>query len=69
MPIPLPPVTLYCPICGWCRTVILRSDVLRPGIDWLERCPQCASQPLQQRPATTAEIIKAKVKHLFSDRP
>lgn len=69
MPIPPPPLTFHCPICGWCRTVIPRSDALLPGIDWFERCPQCASQPLQQRPATAADILKAKLQHLFDIRP
>jgi len=68
MPIPPPPFTLRCPDCGWSRTVIPRSDALFKGIDWFECCPQCQA-PLQQRPATTGEILKAKLQRLFNGRP
>jgi len=69
MPIPPPPLTFHCPACGWCRTVIPRSDALFQGVDWFERCPQCDSQSLQRRPATAAEILKAKLQRLFGGRP
>ncbi len=68
MPIPPTPITFHCPACGWCRTVIPRSDALRQGVDWFVHCPQC-QETLHQRPATASEILKARLSRLFSARP
>ena len=69
MPIRPQPFTFHCSTCGWCRTVIPRSDALLQGLDWFDRCPQCDSQPLQWRSATATEIFKARLQHLFGSRP
>lgn len=57
MPIPPAPRTFYCPQCGWTQRVYPRSDALRLGHDWFDRCPRCNHQPLEQRPLSKLEQV------------
>jgi len=64
MPIPPRPRTFICPDCHWQRTTIPASDALQVNIDWFFRCPVCNSE-LQTRPATRAEIMRARLTQFF----
>lgn len=65
MPIPLRPLTFICPSCAWQQTTIPLSDALVIGRDFYGQCSVCRHKPLESRPATRAEILKAKLKDLF----
>lgn len=65
MPIPLQPHTFICPHCGWQRTTIPVSDAIQLNIDWFCRCPVCQHTELETRPASRAEIMRARLTQFF----
>ncbi|RUE46318.1 hypothetical protein IPC1224_32275 [Pseudomonas aeruginosa] len=68
MPIPPHPYVFSCTSCRWKKTVIPLSDALALGRDWFDKCPQCGCEVLQQRYASQAEILGAKVVRLLLSR-
>lgn len=68
MPVPPQPRTFRCPACNWQGTTIPLSDCLTMGVDWHSNCPKCHHDALDFRPATRAEIMKARLSD-FLQRP
>ncbi|KAF1053634.1 MAG: hypothetical protein GAK43_01304 [Stenotrophomonas maltophilia] len=69
MPIPPPPTTFTCPVCTWKKTRLPLSDALVAGRDFFSHCPRCQHQPLEQRPASRAEIMRTRLNHFLKQHP
>ncbi|HBP6106560.1 hypothetical protein M2I89_12785 [Pseudomonas aeruginosa] len=65
MPIPPQPYVISCTSCRWKKTIIPLSDVLALGWDWFANCPQCGCEALRQRPASQAEILRARIERFL----
>lgn len=60
MPIKPKPFTLVCEDCKWKKTIVPRSDALRPG-EWLIVCPRCGGTALKMRAAGWFEAAAAEL--------
>ena len=62
------PYELICNNCGWRKSFAPLSDVLIPGRDYVDACPECGNDELQQKTVDPVKGLLAELHKQVSGR-